>query len=211
MHEIDFLPERIRLQRARLLNLMRKTYLAMIFIAGLVATGCVLDARIDKTRDELDRLSSSLTEVQLLVDKRSVLESELSRLYIKEKISRDLGSRIDATDLLAELETVMPKSMTLTAVKLDAIKVTVKAERPGGVNTSARAKLAKDLGPTEHTFNRFQIVITGLAPDAIEVANFIGQISASPLFEDVTMRYSSKVTFRGRQAREFQAMCFVTR
>ncbi len=211
MREIDFLPERIRLLRARRLNLICKAYLATLFIAGLVATGYVLDARVDKAKQELGEFNSCLTEVQRLVDKRSSLEVELVGLYIKENISRDLGSRIDVTDLLAELETVLPKAMTLKAVKLEAVKIQVKAKRPGGINMARRPSVTMGSVPKEHTFSRFRLLITGLAPDAIEVANFIGQLSASPLFEDVTMGYSSDAIFRGRSAREFQAMCYVTR
>jgi len=59
--------------------------------------------------------------------------------------------------------------------------------------------------------HRVRLVLTGLAPTDVDVANFIGQLSASRLFEDVTMGYAKNVSFRGRSAREFRASCYVAR
>jgi Tfp pilus assembly protein PilN len=63
----------------------------------------------------------------------------------------------------------------------------------------------------EVTVKRVQLLVTGLAPSDVDVANFIGHLSASPLFEDVNMGYAKNVVVRGRTAREFQATCFVAR
>ena len=58
---------------------------------------------------------------------------------------------------------------------------------------------------------RVLLVIDGMAPNDVDVANFIGQLSACPLFEDVHMGYAKTVRFRGAEAREFQAKCYVIR
>jgi len=43
------------------------------------------------------------------------------------------------------------------------------------------------------------------------VANFIGQLSASLLFEEVSMGFARTETFRGRSARRFQASCYLVK
>ncbi len=58
---------------------------------------------------------------------------------------------------------------------------------------------------------RVRVVLAGLAPTDVDVANFIGQLSASPLFENVNMGYAKTVRFRGRSAREFQASCYLAK
>ena len=63
----------------------------------------------------------------------------------------------------------------------------------------------------EITRKRLRLVLTGLAPGDVDVANFIGQLSGSPVFEDVNMGYARNVEFNGRLAREFQASCYVIR
>jgi hypothetical protein len=60
------------------------------------------------------------------------------------------------------------------------------------------------------TVKRVRLMLTGIAPGDVDVANFIGQLSASPLVEDVNMGYAKTVEFRGRLAREFQASCYIT-
>ena len=58
---------------------------------------------------------------------------------------------------------------------------------------------------------RIRLVLTGLAPSDIDVANFIGQLASSPLFEDVNMGYAKTVFHENYEAREFQASCFIVR
>ncbi len=60
------------------------------------------------------------------------------------------------------------------------------------------------------TLKRVRLLITGVAPGDVDVANFIGQLSASPLLEDVNMGYTKTVEYRGHLAREFEASCYIT-
>jgi len=50
-----------------------------------------------------------------------------------------------------------------------------------------------------------------MAPTDVDVANFIGQLAGSRLFEGVNMGYARNVTFRSRSARQFQVSCYVIR
>jgi len=106
------------------------------------------------------------------------------------------------------MQFVMPESITLTSLTLETMEVSTAAA-PSRTSRSRRATKAQDVGAT--TVNRIQAVITGVSPTDVDVANFIGQLSASPLFEDVNMGYARTVEYRGRQAREFQASCYITR
>ena len=50
-----------------------------------------------------------------------------------------------------------------------------------------------------------------LSPNNVDVANFIADLSASPLFEEVDMGYAKNIVFRSKAAKEFQASCYVVR
>ena len=54
-------------------------------------------------------------------------------------------------------------------------------------------------------------MLTGMAPTDVDVANFIGQLSASCLFKNVNMGYAKTVTFQRRSAKEFQASCYLAK
>ncbi len=212
MHKIDFLPERITLQRARRRNLLQNGYMVILFVAGLAMVWYVRQGLISTAYAELEQMNTRSTNIHQLNAKRGEFETELTLLRTKESISKDLGSRINAADLLVELQKVVPDAMAITALRLETVKQRVKIRRAvGAVNRSRRMVSASDVGEKDRTISRFRLRITGLAPVDVDVANFIGQLSASPLFEDVSMGYSKNTIFRGRKAREFQADCYVTR
>jgi hypothetical protein len=58
---------------------------------------------------------------------------------------------------------------------------------------------------------RIRLVITGLAPSDVDIANFVGQLASSPLFEDVNMGYTREIQFQGKTARQFKATCYTAR
>ena len=58
---------------------------------------------------------------------------------------------------------------------------------------------------------RIRLTVTGLSPTDVDVANFIGQLSASPLFEDVNIGYTKTINHQDRSARQFQASCYLIR
>jgi len=90
------------------------------------------------------------------------------------------------------------------------LRETIRPSRPSGAPGRA---MTADGGskPRVIRTKRMRLVLTGLAPTDVDVANFIGQLSASPLFEDVNMGYAKTVSVEGLTAREFQASCYVVR
>ena len=79
---------------------------------------------------------------------------------------------------------------------------------PGGIGF---AESEIEQGKLEGKQDGHDKKLTGLSPTDIEIANFIGQLSASPLFEDVNMGYARTEEFDGRVGRKFQASCLVAR
>jgi Tfp pilus assembly protein PilN len=115
-----------------------------------------------------------------------------------------LGSRVNTLVVLAELEHLLPEGIFLTNVNLEAVELKVPV-KPAGNNSGAPPALK------ENAVKRVRLVFTGIAPTDVDLANFIAQISAGRLFEDVSMGYSRNVEFRDRTVREFQASCYVMR
>ena len=211
MTNIDFLPERVRTHRARRRRLRRQGYLLVVCALGLAILGYARHGRLARAEAELDMLLDRHSNMKCQLEARTALEQQLAELMLKKRIDEHLGSRIDALDVLAELGRVMPESMALTNLNLEAMDMPVSGS--SGRYESARAGDA-DSGRgkgRERTERRVRLTFTGLAPSDVDVANFIGQLSASSLFEDVNMGYAKNVVFRGRAAREFQANCYVVR
>ena len=204
---IDFLPERIRSQRARRHHLKRQGCLMALCLIGMVALGQMRFARISQARAELTLLTDRGQQAREQIDQRTELEAQQAELMVKKRVDDSLGTRVNAMDILGELQQATPDRLTLTGMTIHATELPVAGAPSGG------PRVAGAPGPAEEmpVARRLRLVLTGLAPSDIDVANFIGQLAASPLFEDVNMGYAKTIVHRNHEAREFQASCFVVR
>ncbi len=208
MQNVDFLPETIKEQRARRRRLVRQGYLVVLCVIALAVLGYIRHRRISKAHAQLALLDKRVKNVRQQLVMRKDLERQQAEVLIKKRIDDLLGSRVNTLDLLAELERVMPATVTLTSLKIQAmdVRVPVRPVKMDGGQTVAGTHRQR-----ERTIKRVRLMLTGLAPTDVAVANFIGQLSASPVFEDVNMGYTKNVIFQKHVAREFQTSCHVVR
>jgi Tfp pilus assembly protein PilN len=154
--------------------------------------------RVAKAQTELDLLTSRGDAVKRQLCLRGTMEEQLSDLMIKKRIEEQLGRRVGTLDVLGELQRVMPESMTLTNLAMESVEIRMPASASG-----------RTAGEAERPVKRVRLVLTGMAPSDVDVANFIGQLAGSRVFEDVNMGYARNITYRNRAARQFQASCYV--
>lgn len=212
MQTVDFLPERIRIQRARRRRLVRNGYLAVLVLASLAAFGYWGQGHVARARAELGQIHKQTERRQAELNLLDSLEAQQAELMIKKRISDRLGSRVNTMDVLRELQRLLPAGMSLTDLTLETMEVRSRPTPLGNARRSARAAVTADVArETERVVHRVRLVLTGLAPTDVAVANFIGQLSASQLFEEVAMGYAKNVRFREQDAREFQVSCYVAR
>ncbi len=208
MKQADFLPERIIRQRSQRQRLIRQGYLLSACVLCMIALAYVRGGRIAHARGELALLDERTVSQQRLIEKIPPLERQMAGLLIKKQIDNELGSRTDCTAVLAELCRLMPVNMSLVSLELKTVEDRIGREQFGGASRSARGT---SKNRSQNAIRRVRLVLSGLAPTDVDVANFIGQLSASPLFEDVNMGYVKTMSFRGRAAREFQASCYLVK
>jgi Tfp pilus assembly protein PilN len=216
MEGVDFLPERIRARRAQRRRLIRQGYLLAACAAALLALGFHRQARVGRAQAELALLSERRDEVQRRLSVLSGLQRQHAELMLKKRIDDALGSRAGALDVLAELEKVMPAGVVLRELKLEAVTVRVPVSLPVSLPVHAAASLRPQpahgrAAQKDREVKRVELEMVGLASDDGAVANFIGQLSDSPVFEDVRMGYTRNTTFQDRAARGFKLICYVVR
>jgi Tfp pilus assembly protein PilN len=210
MEQVDFLPERIRFQRSRWTRLRRQAYLAVVCIAALAALGYVRQQSIQKARADAELLGSRGDDVAEQLALRERLERQIASLQTVKRIDEQMGSRVNVVDALAEIGKLLPRQVSLSNLSFEAAEVKGSLENSGeSAGPSARAVPVS--GAREQAVKRVRVMLTGLAPSDIDVANFIGQLSGSPLFEDVNMGFVRAIDFRGHTGREFQASCYLIR
>jgi len=211
MESIDFLPERIKFQRAKRKRLIRQVYLLAVCVVTLALLAYTRQARIAKTQAQLGLLAERSKNVQRQLQMLSSLQRQQADLMIKKRIDDQLGSRANALDVLSELGRLLPRSVAIYSLDLAAVDVRVPVR--SAARTEAGRATAFSQGPREkdQIVKRVRLELTGLAPTDVDVANFIGQLSASPLFEDVNMGYTKDTDFADRSARQFNVSCYIVR
>jgi len=204
----DFLPERITTHRAMRTRLLRQGHLLAITVVALVGLAYFNQDRIDRAEAEVVYLDEQSVNMARQMEMMYDLQTQLADLRIKQRIDSRLGSRVKGTDILGELGRILPKTMALTNLELEAVPVAIKlepAKGPAGLTAKRTSK------KKQRMVNRLKLVISGLSPNNVDVANFIADLSASPLFEEVNMGYAKNIIFRKKVAKEFQVSCFVVR
>jgi Tfp pilus assembly protein PilN len=210
MIQIDFLPERIRQQRRRRRLLFRQGYLMLLCIVALGVMTYMFQLRVAHASDELTILRSRGKAMESQMALREELNGQLADLMIKGRIEQQLGRRVGTLQVLGELQHVLPETMTLTNLTMETVEVPVLEDPASRRNGGSRA-VTRGGRSRGKTVKRVRLVITGMAPTDVDVANFIGQLAGSRLFEDVSMGYAKTENFRGRTARKFQANCYLTK
>lgn len=201
MKKIDFLPERIKRQRRRSRLLKKQGAALAAVFAVLCGLGYFNHGRVRSVRAELVMRQRDQQAMQSRLAMIPELMAQQADGRIKQRISEELGSRVDVRAVMAELGRLLPPSSALLSMELSTIEM----------RSGAAARLEGQLrAPTQP---RVKLLITGVAPTDVDVANFIGQLSASPLFEDVNMGYSRTIQVDDdrRDARSFQVSCLLPR
>lgn len=204
--KLDFLPEKIKNKRK---DLRRRIFFAYIFVAVclvLTSVWYINNLRIEHTEDNLAHLDMELDGMNQQLDQLLVLEKKLAGLKLKQRIDTNLGTRVNALDVLKELGNILPENMALTDLRIETQPVILKFKFAKTGNSSRAMVVNRD-----KKINRVKLIITGISDDNVSVANFIADLSASRLFEEVNMGYSKRVKYRGQEAKEFQANCYVMR
>ncbi|MCL2700922.1 MAG: PilN domain-containing protein [Phycisphaerae bacterium] len=205
---IDFLPNRIRQQRKRRRLLIRQGIWVGICAMGLLLYAHVRQNHIHAAQAELTDMVAYNQGLQEQMAARDALEKQQQELEIARKVEAQLGSRVNALDVLAELGDKMPANMALKSLTFETVEQRVPVEMVGRAK-AARASVAT--ATREKSVKRVRLTITALSTSDVDIANFIAQLSVSPLFEDVNMGYAKTVSYREKMVREFQSVCYVSK
>jgi len=205
MDTIDFLPERIRMHRKRRRRLIRQGVWVGVCAMGLLLYAHVQQGNILHAQAELSEMQAYNRNLEEQMFARDMLEKQQAELEVARKVEEQLGSRVGALDVLSELGDKMPANMTLTSLTFETVEQRLAVD----MARSSRASVA--MLKRDKPVKRIRLTLTGLSTSDVEIANFIAQLSVSPLFEDVTMGYVKPVKFRDRMVREFQSACYISK
>jgi Tfp pilus assembly protein PilN len=209
MKVIDFLPNDYLLRRAA-----RRANLVCAAIGGgsILLMGAVVGILIIQAigvahmRNVVDRkYAEASRQIQQMKD----LESRKTGLLRKVELSASLLERVPRSYILARLTNDLPGHTSLTTVTMGVVEQEQDAppaaagaaktdepdEKTPAKNTRTKGKTASKKGPARIKVKRIQFTLGGLATTDVEVADYIGRLSADPIFEEVDLKFSEEFPY----------------
>lgn len=217
MATINFVPDDYIQQRQS--NRANSLYLILLVavLCGIGATFSVLKMRQRSVQVELAQLSRQLSQAKDQIAKLEELKSKNKTRLNVMMMTASLIEPVPRSVLLACLTNNLPAGVSLTTLEMKekekpktptvAPTKSGTAKKPAaaaaGKAGSTPAKVEPDL-PSAPPEPEVTLMIQGLAPSDIEVANYIANLNESILFDQVQLVQSEERDVEGIKFREFR-------
>jgi hypothetical protein len=193
MKEIDFLPEWYKSGRRRRFN-YRTQYIALGGILLVMAVWNLLGLHsISKAKAQIEQNAPGLMQAENVSAKLADLQNKISRISQKQAVIYNTDSRINIANILAEMSGLISDKIVLSKVEIIAEKFDEQQSGNSSAGGTAVRSAVSTSNKNQETISgdvRFKIVITGVASNAIEVADLIRNLEDSQYFSGVVLSYS---------------------
>jgi hypothetical protein len=192
MRELEFLPAwypQLR-QRKRLVHL--QGWLTVLLIIGICVYLFLKDRNIAVAEQVLAGKNSELSQRQSQLAEMDKLEAMRRQLRRQAQITSRLGLYVETCTVVRELERLMPRQMSLTAFQLENDEKT------------EQSAIAAARGGEPAVDRRLRVRIQAVCPTAVDMASFLTQLSAVPVFEQVNLNRAGETTDKGHTMHEFE-------
>jgi len=190
MNQINFLPQDYLQKQERAARRVRQTLLVAVVAFCMVGWWLGAYARVsslghfaDALELEVRAANDQMLEMVKLQGRREALAHQL-------KIQRELAQPLAHTHVLTVMAELMPESMGTRRLALTSTGLNAKPRRSGRSSSSTEPVIL--------------IELEGIAPNDVEVADFVGELTNHVLFREVKMLYARQVEFDDVIAREFR-------
>lgn len=216
MGTTSFLPEDYLDQKAeRRTNVISLTLFAIVMVAVFSAF-LVTNRQWSQIKKDQEKINVQYREAAEKIERLSELEEQKDQVLGKAELAAALIERVPRSILLAELVNRMPAGLGLLEFELRSEQIKArKAKAPrsravgrlrGPSRARTRQEAAKEPPKKRIEAPRFRIDITmvGVAPTDLEVSQYMAQLNAHPLFDNVRLAYSEERDFDGQMMRKFE-------
>jgi len=196
--QVNFLPDWYVESGRRRAHMQRMTA-AVAMLAVVLGTFIVLTRSEKHELEEYHRAllqqtaaaEGQLTEVTKLQNARAELVRQV-------KTYRQLARPLNVSDVNAALAALTPEAICLTELTIEAQTRERRRAVPGQVDAAGKPLYQRE------SYQIFRIDVQGVAPTDVQIANYVGQLAACPLFRDVQMAQSRQGKIGEALTREFR-------
>jgi Tfp pilus assembly protein PilN len=192
MRELEFLPSWYpRLHRRRRMVLLQ-AWATLMAVCGLGLWLFLADRNVERRMVDHASLEHQLDQSRADLKELNVQLNEKQKLEAEQRVMSKVGLHVEATRLLAKIDEIMPKEMTLTDADFDVIEQ-AKPIDPASGNM-------KTTGVTR----KLQVHLSGVTPSDADWAGVLAKLSTVPFFQDVGLVGAKDKVDNGHLMREFQ-------
>jgi hypothetical protein len=197
MKEIDFLPEWYKSGKRREVS-YRTQYIALSgVLVVMMVWNFITTQSLSKARSQFAQMEIKQIQAEGLSINLDEFKNELKGLQVKAEIVEEIDSKINVSNVLAELSFLINEKILLNNVEFIAEKIESRQQESQSprfttvvraVRNTLNEKQELPLGDV-----RFRVVISGVAADAADVAALIVKLESSPYFCQVVPSFSRNV------------------
>jgi Tfp pilus assembly protein PilN len=200
VREVEFLPDWYPKVRRHKRTVVLQVWVTVLLVGGL-GLWMLLAQRDVKAREvELASLRTDLTQSEAEVQQLEQLQQVQRDLGRQMEIYLKIGRPIETTRVMTTLEQLMPVDMALLDLSLE----TEEPARPAANTLAARAAQRGGRVATGDQPTRLKFRLHGVAPNDMDLAEFLAKLTGKPFFRDVELVFSHERSERGHLMREFE-------
>ncbi|MBL4702178.1 MAG: PilN domain-containing protein [Phycisphaeraceae bacterium] len=204
MNEINFLPQSFLEAQKRKQRLFREVSI----LGGMVLIAIALFAGQAGQVSTVRNLAAQKQDELVAAKIRSVEVAKLSQqpreLKLKLAVNQGLVMPLNPSALLAVIAEILPPQMALTEIQFSADAPKLDLSSLKKKSSAKKVKKSKKKAAIRYVPKVMKIQMLGLSPTDVDVANLVGALSASTVFQNVKMNYSKTAKIANVTAREFR-------
>lgn len=205
MSRDDFLPdEYVEHRQDRRTQGLGLALFGVVVLAVAIAF-MVKQADWSRVREIRDRVAERYEEAGAQVEAIAALEARQRRIHDRAVIAASLVEKLPRSTLLAEFINRMPPGLGLLEFDLHA-RAEV-AQPPAGISVRSDRERSSDPDPPSAPRYRTEVSLLGFAPTDIQVSEFMSQLNAHELIDEVVLQFSEETEMDGRLVRQFRITC----
>ncbi len=212
MSDMNFVPDDyVTTKEAKRSNIFYIALFVLVIVAFGVTFG-VIKIRQSKLQRQEDAVDLKLKQARKELSQIEVMQAKRKELMDTALMASDLIEPIPRSVLLAAITNAMPDGVSILKLKLDE-KVS-RVRRPSNYDNKKKTAKGKKKSSKKKTKQKKSkrleppmlrtVVIEGLSPTDIEVAEYIASLNTCQIFGDVELTKSEEVSVDGFVFRKFE-------
>lgn len=184
----SFLPDNyLANKRARRANLICAGLFVVVFLA--IAVAYVLSTRaLHRIEVQHATVQKQYADAAVRIEQVKDLQQKQEVISHQAELASSLLEKVPRSNLLAEITNSLPPGVSLVELTLESKeRPAPPAPPPAPGSTSANSSKTKKAAEPPPKLYDVTVTLTGVAPDDVQVAQFIRNLSLSPLLQDVNL------------------------